>query len=62
MKTDEKFVQELIKKTKKARKKPTQNRMHKYYTPNTYKFQVLLYIFTIFVNYADNLCKQCYVN
>ena len=27
--------------------------MHEYYTPKTLKIQAVLYIFTIFVNYAD---------
>ena len=35
------------------RKKATQNSLHEYYTPKSIIFQEFLFIFTIFVNYAD---------
>jgi hypothetical protein len=37
----------------KGCKKLTQNRLHEYYTPISVIFQAFLYIFTIFVDYAD---------
>ena len=39
--------------TENGCKKQTQNRLHEYYTPISVIFQAFLYIFTIFVNYAD---------
>ena len=38
---------------KKERNEVRQNTLHEYYTPKSTKIQVLLYIFTIFVDYAD---------
>ena len=38
---------------KKERNEVLQNTLHEYYTPKSTKIQVLLYISTIFVDYAD---------